>query len=480
MKVTFVHPCIGRRAGQKDYIKTWQMEPLAPAVLAGMTPEDVDIAFYDDRIETIPYEEPTDLVAISVETYTAKRAYQIASEYRRRGVPVVMGGFHATLVPDEVSTYAESVVIGEAEGLWPEVVEDAKHGSLKKFYSRTERPKLGSTMPDRSIFAGKRYLKVGLVETSRGCPFRCDFCAIHAYFKSTQTRRPVERVVEEVESLTKSGSKVIFFVDDNIIGNRYEAKKLFKELIPLRIRWMSQASITVAYDEELVALMKESGCYGLLIGFESLNEENLKRMNKGFNAARGGFESALQVLSRHGIKLYPTFVFGYDADNESSFDETVSFCEKHRFLVAAFNHLTPFPGTPLYARLEQEDALNYETWWLDERYRYGEAPMDTQQLSGKRIKSLCVSARKRFYSLSSITRRMLNPVNCPDLFSLQTFWMLNLLFRSEVSVREGYPLGDESYPRTLLRANHTSSMTSAEHLAERTTKDTIAHAPSNV
>src|SRR5580704_1208698 len=156
MRLTLVHPCIGRRRGE-PYIRTWQMEPLAPATIAGLTPRDsgIEIRFYDDRCETVPYDEPTDLVAMSVETYTAKRSYQIASEFRRRGVPVVMGGFHPTLVPDEASDYAESIVVGEAEGLWPSVLDDFRNGHLRRTYRQPTRPSLSGLRPDRSIFAGK-------------------------------------------------------------------------------------------------------------------------------------------------------------------------------------------------------------------------------------------------------------------------------------------------------------------------------------
>src|SRR5438445_671228 len=173
MKLTIVHPCIGRRAGDMRYIRTWQMEPLPAAALAGLTPRDVEIRFYDDRMERIPFDEPADLVAISVETYTARRAYQIASEYRKRRVPVVMGGFHASLVPDEVAKFAEAIVVGEAEGIWPRVIDDARHGRLEKSYRQQKRPSLAGMKPDRSIFQGKRYLPIGLVEAGRGCHFKC-------------------------------------------------------------------------------------------------------------------------------------------------------------------------------------------------------------------------------------------------------------------------------------------------------------------
>ena len=169
MRITLIHPCIGRRTGE-PYIRGWQMEPLAPAVLASLTPRDVEVKFYDDRMEPIPYDEPTDLVAISVETYTARRAYQIASEYRRRGVPVVMGGFHATLATDEVCEYAESVVVGEAENLWPQLISDFRDGHMQRVYRSDARPALDGIRPDRAIFQGKKYLPIGLVEAGWGVP----------------------------------------------------------------------------------------------------------------------------------------------------------------------------------------------------------------------------------------------------------------------------------------------------------------------
>ncbi|MGH9201335.1 MAG: B12-binding domain-containing radical SAM protein, partial [Vicinamibacterales bacterium] len=254
MRLTLVHPCIGRRRGQ-PYIRTWQMEPLAPATIAALTPRDRDteIRFYDDRTESIPFDEPTDLVALSVETYTAKRSYQIASEFRRRGVPVVMGGFHPTLVPEEASEYAESIVIGEAEGLWPDVVDDFRNGALRRVYRQPRRPALSGLRPDRSIFAGKRYLPVGLVEAGRGCHFRCEFCAIQSYFSNTQTRRPIDEILEEVRRVKKP---LIFFVDDNITSNMEQAKEFFRALVPLKVRWVSQASINAAHDEEFLRLIK--------------------------------------------------------------------------------------------------------------------------------------------------------------------------------------------------------------------------------
>ena len=450
MQLTIIHPCVGRKQGQK-YIRTWQMEPLPAATVAGLTPRDVDVKFYDDRMEQIPFDERTDLVAISVETYTARRAYQIASEYRRRKVRVVMGGFHASLCPDEVARYAESVVVGEAEALWPRVIDDARHGRLDKFYRSGGRPSLDGLRPDRSIFAGKRYLPVGLVEAGRGCHFQCEFCAVQTVFEATQSRRPIDQILAEVRAL-KDSRKLFFFVDDNITSNLRQAKEFFRALIPLGIRWVSQSSINAAHDEEFLDLLVRSGCQGVLIGFESLNPANLESMNKRFNAAKGGFEVALANLRRHRIRIYGTFIFGYDGDTADSFGPTVDFAQRHGFYIAAFNHLTPFPGTPLYERLQREGRLLYDAWWLDERYSYNRIPFTPAGMNPEDLRRACLTARRKFYSWPSIMRRSFDPVNRSDNFMWRNFYMINALHRQDVSLRDHYPLGDQAWQGALLQA----------------------------
>jgi radical SAM superfamily enzyme YgiQ (UPF0313 family) len=451
MRLTIIHPCIGRKPGQK-YIRTWQMEALPAATLAGLTPGDVQIRFYDDRMEAIPFDEATDLVAISVETYTAKRAYQIASEFRQRRVPVVMGGFHATLCPEEVARFAEAVVCGEAEALWPRVVDDARHGRLEKFYRQSGRPSLAELKPDRGIFRGKKYLPIGLIEAGRGCHFKCDFCAVQTVFNSTQTRRPIDAIIAEIERV-KHDRKLFFFVDDNITSNLEQAKEFFRALIPLKVRWVSQSSINAAHDEEFLDLLVRSGCQGVLIGFESLNPANLKDMNKAFNTMRGGFEKALANLRRHHVRVYGTFIFGYDRDTPDSFAETVDFAREHALYIAAFNHLTPFPGTPLYSRLRDEGRLLYENWWLDERYSYNRIPFQPRGMTPELLQRNCLEARRDFYSWPSIVRRGFDRVNRSDWFMWRNFYLINAMHRNDVSMRDHYPLGDESWQGTLLNAN---------------------------
>lgn len=448
MKVTIIYPCMGRIPG-KRYVRSWQMEPLPAAQLAGLTPAGIDIAFFDDRMEPIPYDSPTDLVAITVETYTARRAYQIASEYRRRAVPVVMGGFHPTLVTEEVMDYAEAVVVGEAEETWPQLIHDFRNGRMKRLYEAKGRPDITNTTPDRSIFEGKNYLPFALIEAGRGCPLKCEFCSIQTAFHATQTHRGIEAIVEEVKSL-KERTSFFFFVDDNIVSHIGWAGELFKALIPLNIKWVAQATITMTRDAELLMLMKESGCIGVLIGFESLNEANLAKMNKGFNPSQEGVSEAISKLHEAGIILYATFVFGYEHDNLATFQDTIDFCLENDIFMVAFNHCTPFPGTPLYRRLEQEGRLLYDKWWLDERYKYGQVPYRAS-VEPDVVQRQCVRARKKFYSPLSIIKRMRNRANVGDLFTLRNYLFINGLLRIEASQRENYPLGDMGFVGPLLR-----------------------------
>jgi radical SAM superfamily enzyme YgiQ (UPF0313 family) len=453
MRLTIIHPCIGRTAGQRDYIRTWQMESLPAAVLAGLTPPDVEIQFYDDRTERIPFDRPTDAVAITVETYTARRAYQIASEYRHRRIPVVMGGFHASLCPEEVADYAEAVVVGEAEGLWPAVIDDLQHKTLQKFYRRTHgRPALRGLKPNRRIFAGKNYLPVGLVEAGRGCHFKCEFCAVQTVFGATQTRRPLDEILDEVRTLSRN-SKLLFFVDDNITSNLPQAKEFLRALAGLKVRWVSQSSINAAHDEEFLNLLVASGCMGVLIGFESLNPENLKLMNKTFNASHGGFPAAVANLRRKRIRVYATFVFGYDQDTPASFKQTVQFARDSGFYIAAFNHLTPFPGTPLYKRLQSENRLLYDKWWLDPHYRYNKIPFQPRTMEPQELQRACIEARRSFYSWPSILRRSIDKVNRSDRFMWRNFYLINALHRADVSQRDQYPLGDEGHAIDIIRAH---------------------------
>lgn len=451
MRLTLVHPAIGRRPGQ-SYIRSWQMESLPIAALAGLTPAGVDIAFYDDRMEAIDFDRPADLVAIPVETYTARRAYQIASEFRRRNVPVVMGGFHATLAPDEVSRFAEAVVIGEAEAVWLQVIDDASSGRLQRRYQAAMQPCLSKVRYDRSVFAGKRYLPIRLVETGRGCRFPCEFCAIQSFFDRTSRRRPVNALIDELRQLN-DGTKMFFFVDDNFAADIGSTGEFVDAIAPLGIRWITQMSINAAHDEALLARLARAGCVGVLIGFESLDETVLRQMRKNFNRMKGGYRDALANLRRANIRVYGTFVFGYGETSPDAYLDAAEFAIEQGLYIAAFNHLTPFPGTPLYRRLEQEGRLLYDAWWLDPRYRYNDLPFRPENGDPGSVREGCLAARRRFYGVRSIIRRFADPLNRGERVLSRNFLPINWMHHAELSIRDGFPLGDPSWRGELLEVS---------------------------
>lgn len=442
--VTMIYPCVGRTPAMRRYIKTWLMQPLSIATLAGLLPPDIERRFYDDRLEAIPFDEPTDLVLISVETFTARRSYQIAAEYRARGVPVVMGGFHATLCADEVQKHADSVVIGEAESLLEEVIDDYRHGTPRALYQHDGRPDLSRVRPDRTVFRGKKYLRIGLVEFARGCRFKCDFCAVQSYFGATQRQRPVDVVIDEILEVRRPG-QLLFFIDDNICSDLDAAKEFMRALIPHNVRWVSQTAINAAFDEEALSLMVRSGCQGILVGLESLDPTALRQMNKGFNLMKGGAAAALANLRRHGLRVYGTFIFGYDSDTSETIDSTVRFAQEQELFIAAFNHITPFPGTPLYERLEREGRLRFPTWWNDDAYRYNMVPFTPARMSPGELERRCLDARREFYSVRSIARRARSRTNRRGLVMGVHYAIINWMHRGDVVSRSGMPLGDERH-----------------------------------
>lgn len=437
MKVTFVLPAIGKKPG-KHYIGTWKMEPLMIAVLQALTPPDVETEFFDDRLELIDYDTPADLVAITVETYTARRAYQVADRFRARGVPVVLGGYHVTLLPAEASAHADAVVIGNAEQVWATLLEDARQGWLRPSY--VGEPGYAAVRPDRRIFRGKRYLPLSLVETGRGCGFRCEFCAVSSYYCAHYHPRPVRQVIADVE---QTGNRYFFFVDDNIAAQPQHLLQLARELVPLGIYWASQGSLGVARQPELLAELRKSGCVQLLIGFESLEEENLAQMGKSWMRPLGEWDELVRRIHDAGISIYATFIFGFDQDTPSSFERALEFALKHDFFFAAFNHLLAFPGTPLYARLEQEGRLLRPAWWLEGGYHYGQIAFQPRRMDPEELSRCCAQARRDFFRFSSIARRGWAQLRRnPALPLVYTFLAQNLNLREEVDGKLGLPLGE--------------------------------------
>lgn len=436
MRITFIRPNLYPRRSSDA------MEPGCFAILKSLTPPDVETNLFDERLEKIPLDVSTDLVAITVETYTARRSYQLATEFRRRGVPVVMGGYHPTFCPQEALQFADSVVCGDAEGIWEQVVEDARRNRLQPLYQRNELPPLGGLRPDRSIFQGKRYTPVTLLQYGRGCRYNCDFCSIRAFYGGSLRQRPIDELVEEIRSV---GRKNVILIDDNIFVDIPKAKALFEALIPLKIRWSCQASIDVARDRDLVRLMKKSGCMVVLIGFESLDPANLRQMNKAWTLRGGDYGSSIRVLQNAGIMIYGTFVFGYDHDTPESFDAAVEFAIKHRLFLANFNPLTPTPRAPLYDRLKSEGRLIHDKWWLSPDFRYGHATFHPRGMTADELRQGCYRARTKFNTTRSILRRALDRhANLRDPYRAGMYVLSNVISRREIHAKQDSTLGSEA------------------------------------
>ena len=437
MKITFIRPNLS------DTRSPGAWKPLVFAILAGLTLPDVELDFFDERLEPIPDDHDTDLVALTVETCTARRAYQIAAHFRQRGIPVVTGGHHPSFLPEEALVYADAVVIGDAEGIWGQLVRDAQQGKLQQVYRDSKQPSLENLKFDRSIFKDKRYnptplLQFAPIQFGRGCQYACDFCSIHAFYGSQTRQRPVAKVVAEIEALDR---RYIVFIDDNLFANVPKAEELFRALIPLNIRWAGQISIDVAKNSQLMDLMAKSGCSAVVIGFESLGEDNLRQMKKGWSQA-SDYDIAIRKFHDHGIMIYGTFVFGYDHDTVDTFDVTVEFAIRSKLALANFLALTPTPGSGLYSRLKNESRLICERWWLDSNCRVGDATFHPLRMTTDELPEGCRRARKMFYRYGSIFKRAFDPAaNSRNLYHLGFSWVVNLIVKHDLFSNVGRRLG---------------------------------------
>jgi len=404
------------------------MRSLAIATLAALTPDDVELSLRDDIVRKIDpatdIDLHADLAAITVSTKTALRAYELAAAYRQRGVKVVMGGIHPTAMPEEALEHADCVVIGEAEGLWEQVIADARDGHLQRTYRHAALPDYRTPpWPKRSIFPAGGYVPVHTVQASRGCPFTCEFCSVAPFFgRKTRLRDPKD-VAREIASLDR---RWIMFADDNIIGHGEHSRALFLELIPLKLTWFGQASLQGMQDSETLRLMAASGCRTVFVGFETVNRTALVACGKPQNQPRQYLDT-VKRLHDHGIAVWASFVFGFDEDTLDVFQTTADFATKAGVLMASFSVLTPYPGTPLYARLKQEGRLLDERWWLREQ-RDGFPVFRPRHMSPEQLFEGWQKAWTLFYSGASIAHRLPRALRT-SWFSFASFVPINLYQR---------------------------------------------------
>lgn len=332
-------------------------------ILSALTPPEIKRSFVDEVFESIDFDEDVDLVAISAMTAQVSRGYEIADIYRKKGVTVVMGGVHASVLPDEALGHVDSVMIGEAELQWSAMLSDFQKGALKRVYRCSEYVEMNKIpLADRTIFEGKVrpvHGTINSVQATRGCPHNCSFCSVTQFFGNTYRYRDIDSIIDEIKTLDMS--KEICFVDDNIYGNRIYAKELFLKLAELNIRWSGQGNITLAKDKELLQLCAKSGCSGLLMGIESINENNLKSINKRTNHVND-YKEAIKIIQDSGVKILGSFIFGLDDDTTDIFTDTLKFVEETEIALPAFNILTPYPGTRTAMELEQQKRIFSYDW----------------------------------------------------------------------------------------------------------------------
>jgi radical SAM superfamily enzyme YgiQ (UPF0313 family) len=388
-------------------------------MVAALTPPEVEVSLTDENVTAIDFQKETDLVGITALTITAQRAYEIADSFRARGAKVILGGIHPSILPEEAGQHADAVVIGEAEGIWPNLINDFKASKLQKVYRQVKRPSLVNLpIPRRDLFVKEAYHITNTISTTRGCPYACSFCSVTSFFGRTYRCRPLEEILKEIETLPEK--KPIAFVDDNIVGNPKFAKELFRALAPYKIRWVAQASVTIARDDELLKLAAASGCIDLLIGFETLSQANLAAMGKKVNVV-DKYETVIKKIHSQGIAIHGFFILGLDEDGENVFKRTLLFAQKMRLESAQFAWPVPYPGTALFKSLNKTDRIVTNDWSRYESNLVFKPKLMSREVLQQRRDWVW----REFYSLPSIWRR----VGVVRRY-LRAFWALNLYYRA--------------------------------------------------
>jgi radical SAM superfamily enzyme YgiQ (UPF0313 family) len=363
MKILLVNASLSNLeyVSNKRKIRMSTYPSLGLSMLAALTPREIGVKIINEECERIDFDESVDLVGISCLTPSAPRAYEVAEKFRQKGITVALGGVHVSAMPEEAAEFADSVVIGEAENIWPMLLEDFKNGNLKKFYKSDDFVDLAKIpVPRRELLNKKNYISTNVVQASRGCPQGCEFCSVERFFGKKTRFRPVDQVIEEIKGMDRQ--KFLLFTDDNLIVNPSYLKKLLTALIPLKRRWLGEASWRIGHDPELLKLLKASGCLGLFIGFESIrSQQNIKKTSASSDIKKAYLET-IKNLHRNKIGVCGALIFGFDNDDISSFDETLRFCLEADIDIVQFSSLVPYPGTPLFERLAGEDRLITRDW----------------------------------------------------------------------------------------------------------------------
>jgi radical SAM superfamily enzyme YgiQ (UPF0313 family) len=383
---------------------------LSSLYVAASMPENVDVHLVDEDIEEIDFTEEADLVGISFMTYNAPRAYAIAARFRARGTPVIAGGYHPTMLPEEALQHVDAVCVGEAETTVPRLISDFQEGVLKPIYHGDLADLSTIRRPRRDLLTRSKYGIADFLQATRGCPQHCSFCSIAAFNRYKFRFRPVDDVVDEARGLRKN----LLFMDDNIIGSRRYALALFDALAPLGKRWFSQCSIQIAFDDDLLSAAVRSGCRGLFVGFESLSQRTLNAVDKRGNRARD-YKRAVRTLHQHGVAVFGGFVFGWDSDGPEVFGDTLDFAFDAGLDAIQATTLTPFPGTPLFDQMRNEGRITDYDW---AKYDFGHTVYAPRHMSPETLERGVSWVLTQFYGRKPILARSLAGLRYLDVSTL--------------------------------------------------------------
>jgi len=417
---------------------------LSLTTVAALTPSGHQVEIVDENVEAVDFDADIDLVGITFMTALANRAYEIAAEFQARGRIVVGGGYHPTLCPEDAAEHLDAVVVGDAEGTWPRLLADVEAGQLRKIYRSEQLCDLADTpVPRRDLTdrTAKHYVTTNAVQTGRGCPNDCRYCSIAAFHHSTHRNRPLARVMEELRQVPRD----FMFVDDNIIGDRDYARRLFRAMAPMRKRWVSQCSIDIADDPETLDLARRAGCRGLFIGIETVSQRNLEAMNKSFNDS-GRYRERIAAIRRKGIGIVAGMIVGLDDDDAGVFQRTLRFLQRTCIDSLQLNIMTPLPGTPLYDDMERQGRIIDRDW---SHYDFRRCVFRPARMTPGQLQDGADWLYSQFYRLDRIVWRFARGLFRIGLLPAVLALKLNLTYRRDLiaqgrrgrnPAREGIPL----------------------------------------